>query len=216
MSKIQHFYKTVLVGQSGCGKTTSAQNLDRATTGFINIENKPLPFKGDFKYHVIPKNVGEFEAALIEFGKNPEITSIYVDSLSAIFDMVLLQARKQYKGFDIWNFYNETIQKILDLIKRVPKEMFISAHYEILGIEGSQEKRIKVKGKEWESVIEREFTIVLYGNKRFDEKGKVNYYFNLVEDGASAKCPPGLFGENTTRIPNDCKMILDAIQEFKK
>ena len=67
-----------------------------------------------------------------------------------------------------------------------------------------------------EGVIERDFTIVLYGNKKFDEKGKPKYYYNLVEDGASAKCPPGIFGDDVSQIPNDCKLILDKIQEFKK
>ena len=94
--------------------------------------------------------------------------------------------------------------------------MFISAHYEILGIEGAQEKRVKVKGREMEGVIEKDFTIVLYGGKKFDEKGRPKYYFNLVEDGASAKCPQQMFGEDTVQIPNDCQLILDKIKEFKK
>jgi hypothetical protein len=67
-----------------------------------------------------------------------------------------------------------------------------------------------------EGVIERDFTVVLYGNKKFDEKGKPKYYFNLVEDGASAKCPPDMFGPEVMQIPNDCQKILEAIQEFKK
>lgn len=216
VSKVQHYYKVLLVAQPGSGKTTSAQNLDKNTTGFINVENKPLPFKGDFKHHVVPKNVAGVAQSINDMSKNPEITSIFVDSISAIFDMVLLDCRARLKGFDIWNEYNLTIQKIINLIKNTNKEMFITAHYEILGIEGAQEKRVKVKGKELEGVIEKDFTIVLYGNKKFDERGKPKYFFNLIEDGASAKCPAELFGPDTAQIPNDCKMILDAITEFKK
>jgi len=148
MTKTEHFYKVLLVAASGSGKTTSAQNLDKETTGFLNVENKPLPFKGDFKYHIVPKDLNTVKSTLIEWAKNPAITSIYVDSLSAIFDMVLLDSRARFTGFDTWNNYNNSIQQLIVLIKAVPKEMFISAHYEILGIEGSQEKRVKVKGKE--------------------------------------------------------------------
>jgi hypothetical protein len=70
--------------------------------------------------------------------------------------------------------------------------------------------------KELEGVIEKDFTIVLYGSKKFNEKGKPEYSFKLVEDGASAKCPPDIFGEDVVSIPNDCKIILDKIEEFKK
>ena len=45
------YYKVALVAQSGKGKTFAARNLNRDKTGFINVENKPLPFKGGFKYH---------------------------------------------------------------------------------------------------------------------------------------------------------------------
>lgn len=148
MTKIQHSYKVLLVAPSGSGKTMSSQNLDRDTTGFINVENKPLPFKGDFRFHTVPKTVKEITDTLIEMAKTPEITSIFMDSLSAVFDMVLLDCRKRFTGFEIWNNYNQTIQTLIDLIKRIPKEIFITAHYEMLGIEGSLEKRVKVKGKE--------------------------------------------------------------------
>lgn len=213
---MEHYYKVLLVASSGSGKTMSAQNLDRTTTGFLNVENKPLPFKGDFKNHVVPKDISQINATLIEWAKNPDISDIFIDSLSAIFDMVLMDCRGRFKGFDVWNSYAETIQKLIDLIKRIPKEIFMTAHYEILGIEGSMEKRVKVQGKMLEGIIEKDFTMVLYGNKKFDEKGKPKYSYNLVEDGASAKCPPGIFGEDIYQIPNDCKLILDKIQEFKK
>lgn len=192
----------------------SGRNLPRDTTGFVNVENKPLPFKGAFKYHSRPKSLSEASATLIEYAKNPEIQTIFLDSLSAIFEMVLLDARKRYKGFDVWNNYNTEIQSFIDLIKRIPKTMFITAHYEIIGIEGNQEKRVKVKGKELEGVIERDFTIVLFADKKFNDKGLPDYYFNLVQEGTSAKCPPDIFGEDTIRIPNDCQLIVENINKF--
>lgn len=208
------YYKTLLVSQSGCGKTMSARNLSRETTGFVNTENKPLPFKGQFKYHERPKTLGETTAILIEYAKNPEINVIFLDSLSAVFEMVLLDARKRYKGFDVWNNYNTEIQTFIDLIKRIPKEIFITAHYEIIGIEGNQEKRVKVKGKELEGVIERDFTIVLFADKKFNDKGLPDYYFNLVQEGTSAKCPPDIFGEDVLKISNDCQLIVENINKF--
>ena len=84
------------------------------------------------------------------------------------------------------------------------------------GLEGSMEKRAKVKGKEWEGIVEKEFTIVLFGDNKFLENGKPEYFFKLVEEGTSAKCPPDIFGEGVYKIPNDVKLIVDKIHEFVK
>lgn len=42
--------------------------------------------------------------------------------------------------------YNEEIGKFNMLVKRINKEVFVTAHYEILNVEGEPEKRVKVKG----------------------------------------------------------------------
>lgn len=208
------FYKIALVSASGKGKTYSFRNLDPETTGFINVENKPLPFPNKFKNFINCTKYDQARQALVDFGKDDKITTVIFDSFSAYVDMLLLEARKKYRGFDIWNFYNDEIGKILALIKWCPKEVFVTAHPEILGIEGEQEKRIKVKGKEWEGVIEKEFTIVLYANNKLNDKGKPEYFFNLFEDGTSSKCPPMIFGEEETRIPNDAQLVLEHVVKF--
>lgn len=208
------FYKILLVSQSGKGKTYSARNLDPNTTGFINVENKPLPFKNRFKYHGRPTSYLEAYNLLIEYAKNPEITCIFFDSFSAYVDLLLGEARKTKKGFDIWNFYAEEIGKLLDIIKRIKKEVFVTAHYEILGVEGNQEKRIKVKGKEWEGVIEKEFTIVLFADRKINDQKLVDAWFDLNLENSSAKCPPDIFGPETNRISNDANFILTKINEF--
>jgi len=211
---VRDYYKVLLVSLSGKGKTYSSRNLNPETTGFINMENKPLPFKNNFKHQKRCTTWKEAFDALIEYGRNPEIDVIFFDSLSAYFDSLVLHCRKNYKGFEVWNNYNEEIGKLVDIIKRVPKEMFVTAHYEILGIEGNQEKRVKVKGKELEGMLEKDFTIVLYADSKFDDNGKPEYYLHLAQENTSAKCPPMIFGEDVYKIPNDAKMIYDKIIDF--
>jgi hypothetical protein len=150
-----------------------------------------------------------------QYAKNPEITAIGVDSFSAYTDLVMAEARQTQKGYDIFNFYNDNIAKFFDLVKKIKKEVVLTAHYEILGIEGAPEKRVKVKGKEWEGVVEKEFTIVLFGDSKFKENGKPDYFFKLVEENTSAKCPPAIFGEDVYQIPNDVQTILEHIHKFK-
>lgn len=208
------FYKILLVSQSGKGKTFSARNLNREKTGFVNVENKPLPFKGGFKHHTRCNTYGEAYAALIEYAKNPEIDVIFFDSFSAYIDLLLLECRKTKKGFDVWNLYAEEIGKLLHLIKRIPKEVYVTAHYEVLSPEGSPEKRVKVKGKEWEGVIEKEFTIVLYADRKVNDKKEVEAWFDTSLEGTSSKCPPDLL--DGSKVDNDCDLIQKAIVEYTK
>ena len=144
METTRDYYKILQLGQSGKGKTYSFRNMNPDTTGFINVENKPLPFKNKFKFHTRCTTYADAFNDLIEYAKNSEIKTIVFDSFSAYVELLLADCRKRYKGFDIWNAYNEEIGKLLFMIKRVPKEVFITGHYEILGIEGAQEKRCRV------------------------------------------------------------------------
>lgn len=216
MNQERDYYKVLLVGQSGNGKTYSFRDMNPDTTGFINVENKPLPFKNKFKYHKRISRYSEVLETMVEYAKNPEISSIVIDSFSAYGDLLLAEARKTKKGFDIWSMYNDEIGRFMTAMKWAPKEIFVTAHYEILNLEGAQEKRVKVKAKEWESVVEKEFTIVMFADKKFNEKGKPEYYYQLVGEGMSAKCPPDLFGQDTYTIPNDGNMIFNTILNYTK
>ncbi len=144
-SNFNDYFKVLLVASSGKGKTYTARDLDPRSTGFINAENKPTPFKTKFDNHVRPAKYSDVYNTLIEYGKNENIDTIYVDSFSAYTDSILREARKTKKGFDIWSMYNDEIGKFLELIKSCPKHVFVTAHYEILGVEGNMEKRVKVK-----------------------------------------------------------------------
>lgn len=69
--------------------------------------------------------------------------------------------------------------------------------------------------KEWEGWIEKEFVMVLYADKQIDPNTKkIDAWFDLALDSASAKCPPDIFGEGIFRVPNDSQMVLDKILEF--
>lgn len=206
------YYKILLVGSSGKGKTYSFRNMHPETTGFINVENKPLPFKNKFKYHAKTNSYLEAYDMLAEYAKNPEIDCIVFDSFSAYLDLLLGEARKAKKGFDIWNMYNEEVGKLLNRIKRIPKEIFVTAHYEILGIEGSMEKRTKIKGKEWEGMVEKEFTVVLYADSKLSDKGVPEYWYNTFQESTSTKCNPDLI--KALKIENDCSVIFNLIQKY--
>lgn len=111
---MREFFKVALVAKSGGGKTYSLRNLDPETTGFINMENKPLPFINKFVYYSCPKNYQEAYQKLIEFGQNEKIKCIVLDTFSAYQDDVLIQASRTKKGFDVLLFSTLTEKSVLN------------------------------------------------------------------------------------------------------
>ena len=207
-------YQTALVGMSGRGKTMAFRNMNPETTGFINAEAKPLPFENKFKHYCTPNTWQEIYQKLIEYAKNKEIEIVVLDSFSAYVESLLRNARETKKGFDIWNMYNEEIGKLMYIIKRYPKDIFVSAHYEWVETEeGAIEKRIATKGKEWKGMIEKEFTVVHYADMKLVD-GKRKYSIVLNSDGkSSAKTPPMFLEEGQEEIENDYIPFINRMNE---
>ncbi len=205
-------YQIALVGMSGRGKTMAFRNLNPETTGFINMESKPLPFLNKFKHYSTPNNWQECYQKLIEYAKDDTIEVVVLDSLSAYLDSLVKTARDTKRGFDIWNYYNEEIGKLLFAIKKYPKHIIVSAHYEWVETDaGAVEKRILVRGKEWKGVVEKDFTIVHYADMQIED-GKRKYFLTLNSDGTdSAKTPPMFVEDGEERIPNDYAPFIERM-----
>ena len=205
-------YQIALVGSPGRGKTYSFRNMDKETTGFINIESKPLPFKNEFKHYHKTANWQDTYSKLIEYAKNKDIKTVILESFSAYVDSVLKTARDTKKGFDIWSMYNQEIGNLMSLLKMYPKDIIITAHSELVEAdEGIAEKRISVQGKQWKGMVEKEFTIVLFADVKLIDQ-KRNYFFTLNSDGkTSAKTPPMFFPDKTV-VPNDSNEIIKELK----
>lgn len=208
-------YQIAIVGMSGKGKTMALRNMNPETCGFINAEGKPLPFINKFKHYCTPNSWQETYQKLIEFGKNPEITEVVLDSFSAYTDSLLKTAREIKKGFDTWNYYNEEIGKLLFLIKKYPKDIIVTAHSaNVETEEGVAERRIAVKGNEWNKTgVEKDFTIVLFSEVNLSS-GKREYILNLLSDGkTSAKTPPIFIEDGKESMPNDAQTFLQHVRK---
>ena len=179
MNMTKQSYQFALVGSPGRGKTMSFRNMDPENTGFVNAENKPLPFINKFKHYSAPNNWQECYQKLIEYAKDDTIKVVVLDSISAYFDSLLKTANDTKKGFDIWNFFNDEVSKLMYIIKNYPKYLAVTAHYEWVETdEGAIEKRIMVPGGRHKGKIEKDFTNVLFSDLiMVDEKRK--YLFQL-------------------------------------
>ena len=198
---------------SGKGKTMAFRNMNPETTGFINMEGKPLPFVNKFKHYYVPRDWQDCYQKLIEFGKDSEIKVVVLDSFSAYVDSLLKTARETKRGFDTWNMYNEEIGKLIYIIKKFPKHIIVTAHYKWVETEaGAIERRISVKGNEWNNAgVEKDFTIVHYAEMNMVDN-KRHYFIELNSDGtSSAKTPPMFLGEGEETIENDYNIFIGRI-----
>src|ERR1035437_668598 len=202
MEQKQEPLQIAIVALSGRGKTMSFRNCDTETFGFINAEGKPLPFPNKFKNYSKPRTWTDMIKVLIEYGKDPKIEAVGFDSFSAFLDNLFEFANANRSGYEIFNFFNAEVGKFLNLIKRFPKPLFVTAHYEATeNADGVMETHIKTKGKEWKGSLEREFTCVMFADVKVIAEDKRDYFFTLNSDGrTSAKTPPYLFGEGVNKI----------------
>lgn len=207
-------YQFLLIGMPGRGKTMSFRNMNPETTGYINMEAKPLPFANKFKNYSAPNNWQECYQKLIEYAKNTSIEVVILDSFSAYVDSLLKTARDTKKGFDIWNYYNEEIGKLQYIIKKYPKHIIVTGHYEWVETEdGAVEKRLAIKGKEWKGMLEKDYTIVHYADVSIVDM-KRSYFITLNSDGkTSAKTPPMFLKEGEEKIVNDYNLFIKTVND---
>lgn len=223
----------LIIGPSGDGKTTSLRNLDRATTEYINMEEKALPFPRDFKFHHHPlviegkdhdedldpaRVLENFKKCMTSAINNPKSDLIVVDSFTKWDEIILSYNRQTQRGYDIYNGHNEAVKRALNRYKGCGKPIVWIGIDEVVRKETAEEmdvlaRRLKVYGKELEGSIEKEFTIVLYTETVRQTNKSLKYYFRTNSDGVcSAKTPLGMFKE--ILIDNDLKMVLDRVWEF--
>jgi hypothetical protein len=213
MATVRDYYKIMVIGQSGKGKTYCLRNMDRDTTGYINAEDKPLPFDGNFKYHARPLKFGGVLKALEDYAAKEDIKVIVLDGFNKALDKLLEEMRANFRGFDVWSNFNARVTELNNLIKRIKKEVVVTGHYEILNMEGEQEKRLKVHGKEHEGRIESDYTIVLYADGKIKDN-EPDFFFKTTGEGLSAKCPPKILGEGVFKFENDMKLFLEKVVGF--
>ena len=211
-----------IVGTSGSGKSSSLEKLDPSITGIINIESKPLPFRGAGKFkQKYPKTVNEIDQALDQFLVDPQIKIIVFESFTFYTPLLLPLAKSiGMKGYDIRNFYNERIASLLKKFNSAKnKHIIMTAIDDTIkmmspGGEEADQRKIAVEGTH-KGKIESYFTVVLYTTVRANKTtGVAEYFFQTNADGMiTAKSPKGMF---PPLIPNDCDLVIKKMQEYYK
>jgi ABC-type multidrug transport system ATPase subunit len=206
----------LILGPSGRGKSTSLKNLDKSTTLLINSERKSLPFKGAKGFvEVRPKTVKEFIDTMNKYKNSPKLKTLVVDSFSAFADMVVHEMRIIYSGFDVWSKNSEKLYEFFKIVKEYNDNninVIIIGHDETLEGDTGTVKRLKVKGKEWEGIVEKEFDVVLWANVVMQDESNAEYKFITQTNGVyPAKSPMGMLPRE---MPNDMSEVLKLALAF--
>jgi AAA domain len=214
ITKRTFYAKVAVVGESGTGKSYLSKTANRETTGYINVERQPLPYKlPPFKFQGQPKTWAGFMKNLNDYIANPAISQIIVDSQSMAFDLLNKEMKKNFTNWDIAKNYNTQVGEYLDVIKEAQKDIIILSHAELVKIDdGSKKYRMVVHNKEYEGKIERHYTIVLFSGTRIADS-KPQFFLKTFEVDTSTKVPEGLFADNL-EIPNDAAFIFNTAKEY--
>ncbi|WP_105245386.1 ATP-binding protein [Psychrobacter sp. Marseille-P5312] len=201
---------TLILGNSGEGKSYSLKHLDPSQTGVINVVNKPLPFRGgkDFK-KLATDSAPKICDALVR-SKAPVIV---IDDFQYIMSLEYIRGNNQKyeKGaaFDRYNILSYNAFSVFDTaINHVSndKRVYILAHLQ----EDNGRQRIKTMGKVLDDkiVLEGLVSTVLQTTLRDD-----GHFFMTQNNGFNTvKSPEDMF--QSELIPNDLNAVDDAICEY--
>jgi len=222
----------LIIADSGSGKSTSGRNLDSKETFWINVANKPLPFKGwKTKYSKLSKDnpkgnlssvatpTGILKAMQYVSDERPEIKNLIIDDWQymSAFEYFDRADEVGYAKFtDIGKWLAKVAKKPISL--REDMYVFFMTHVEeTTDYKGRRKQKAKTIGKmvDEKLTLEGLFSMVLYAKIIINEQKERQYVFQTFSDGSdTCKTPMGMFKEEY--INNDLKLVKEAIVKFEK
>lgn len=199
----------LLLGTSGSGKSTSMRNFAHNELALVNVNKKPLPFKGKFDSTLETTNYEQIEKAILTTQKK----AIVIDDAGYLITHQFMSGHRENKGNAVFELYNDLADNFYKLIKfcqtRVDDNKIV---YFVMHVDKNDfgESRPKTIGKllDEKVCIEGLFTTVLTAECKDGE-----YIFHTKTDGLDVtKTPIGLFDKEY--IENDLKMVDEKIRTY--
>jgi len=209
---------TLILGQSGRGKSSSIGSLDPETTLVVKSINKPFPFKND-KWkkwdsetssgsYVVTDDYNKIKA-IVKGARNKGKNVIIIDDMQYLMANEFMRRAREV-GFSKFTEIGENLWSlIMTANEQTPDDVRV---YFLTHSESNEygESKVKTIGKllDEKITIEGMFTIVLSSNKDGDD-----FFFTTQNSGKdTCKSPKGMF--ESLRIRNDLSFVDDAICSF--
>lgn len=199
----------MLLGRSGSGKSTSLRNFAHDELALINVNKKPLPFKGKFDSTLETTEYEKIEKAIFSTQKKV----IVIDDAGYLITNQFMMGHGENKGNAVFELYNSLADNFYKLIKFCQEKVAdAKTVYFVMHEDKNEFGDIKPKtiGKllDEKVCIEGLFTIVLRAECK---EGK--YIFHTKTDGSDVtKTPLGLF--ETDEVENDLRIVDQAIRNY--
>jgi len=206
---------TLILGESGAGKSTSLRNLDPAQTLLIQAVRKPLPFKGKgwayFSKDACPTGnvfVSDQYTAILKMMEKTRRKVVILDDAQYVLANEFMR-RSDETGFSKFTEIGRHAWEIFMLANNLADDVrvYILSHTETG--DGGQTK-IKTIGRMLDEkiTIEGLFSIVLRARVIDGE-----HFFQTRNSGSdTVKSPMGLF--DADRINNDLALVDNAICDY--
>lgn len=209
---------TLIIGESGTGKSTSMRNLDPAQTLLIQAVKKPLPFRSAGWKPVVKGQGGNVfvtdnSAHIVEAMKRTDKSIIVIDDFQYIMaNEFMRRVTDNEVGNSAFAKYNEIARKAWDIFTQASaladdKRVYILSH---TATDEAGKTKIKTIGKllDEKIVLEGLVTIVLRTLKVND-----SYIFATQNSGSdTTKSPLGMFAED--HIENNLASVDKAICDY--
>ncbi|MFQ1048018.1 ATP-binding protein [Avibacterium paragallinarum] len=205
---------TLILGESGTGKSTSLRNLDPTKTLLIQVISKPLPFRSkDWQYFSQSCPTGNVFISdnadqICQVMQKTKREIIVIDDFQYLMANEFMRRAKD-KGYDKFTEIGLHAWQIFDLAGKLAphKRVYILSHTQSDDVGRT---KIKTIGKMLDEKITLEGIVTICLRTNVSDG---RYTFATQNNGAdTVKSPMGLFGSQY--IDNDLKLVDDAICEY--
>jgi predicted ATP-dependent serine protease len=221
----------LIIGDSGCGKSTSVESLDPSSTFIINVANKPLPFKGwKAKYtpwsktnltgNMYIKSDADSIISCLQYIsiQRPEIKTVVIDDWQYMSAFEYMEKAME-KGYDKFTKMSMNLTRVARIQNDLRDDLiifFLTHSEDSVDIDGNRKVKAKTIGKMIDTTLTLEglFSIVLFAKAKKDKEKGIKYVFETQTNGENTcKTPKGMFLE--TEIPNDLNLVRTAIIDYE-
>ena len=203
---------TLIIGDSGSGKTASLRHFTGNEASIFNIAKKPLPFKNTGQTKIPLVEVHGYEDLKGKLSKAKNKTLI-IDDAQYLMAFEFFGSIEE-KGFDKFTRMGKNFYSLVKYASTLEKDKIIYFFMHKDTSDDGQEKA-KTLGRllDEKLTLEGLFTIVLKSVVQENTTGSLNFYFSTQNSGYDrVKTPMGMF-ENPL-IENDLKLVDEIIREY--
>ena len=203
---------TLIMGDSGSGKTASLRNFTGEQATIFNIAKKPLPFKNTGNNKIPIVEVQGYDELKMKLSKAKN-KSLIIDDAQYLMAFEFFGSIEE-KGYDKFTRMGKNFYSLVKYASELEKDkiIYFFMHKEI-SEEGQEKAKTLGRLLDEKLTLEGLFTIVLKTVVQEDTSGTLNFYFSTQTTGYDrVKTPMGMF--EVPLIENDLKEVDKIIREY--